>query len=291
VDKKLQKLRLDYKDIPIPEDLDHIVKKAIKRSTSKKYPIKSIAGFAAAAIFVLSINSSHTFAKTLSNVPLLRNVVNVLTFTEYTVNEPTYKANIKVPSISNLKNKELENSLNQKYLQENQKLYEEFKKEINLVKKESGGAHLGVDSGYEVKTDDANILSIERYVVNTAGSSSTTMKFDTIDKKKEVLLSLPILFKDKSYIKLINENIKEQMIEQMKQDEGKIYWIPEANLDYGIDAFEGISENHNFYINKDHKLVISFDKYEVSPGYMGVVEFIIPTEVISKILVGNEYIK
>ncbi|QKE74912.1 DUF3298 domain-containing protein [Arthrobacter citreus] len=290
MDKKLEKLRSDYKNVPIPDNLDIIVKKAIKRSMQKRYPLKSITGFVAAALFVLSINTSSSFAKTLSNVPILGNVINVLTFTEFTVNEPTYKANLKVPAVTNLKNKDLGQSLNKKYLDENRKLYEQFKKETESVKKDSG-AHLGIDSGYEVKTDNEDILSIERYVVNTAASSSTTMKFDTIDKKKEILLSLPILFKDQSYVKIISENIKEQMKEQMKKDESKVYWIPEANLDYSIDAFTSIKENQNFYINNDHKLVISFDKYEVAPGYMGIVEFIIPTNILSKDLVGNHYIR
>ncbi|WP_088013238.1 DUF3298 and DUF4163 domain-containing protein [Gottfriedia acidiceleris] len=290
MDKKLEKLRSDYKNVPIPDNLDIIVKKAINRSIQKRFPLKSITGFLTAALFVLSINTSSTFAKTLSNVPILGNVVNVLTFTEYTVDEPTYKANLKVPAVNNLKNKDLEQSLNRKYLEENKKLYAQFIKETESVKKDSG-AHLGIDSGYEVKTDNEDILSIERYVVNTAASSSTTMKFDTIDKKKEILLSLPILFKDKSYVKIISENIKEQMKDQMKNDESKVYWIPEANLDYSIDPFVSIKDNQNFYINKDHKLVISFDKYEVAPGYMGVVEFTIPTEVLSKILVGHHYIR
>jgi hypothetical protein len=290
LDKKLEKLRSDYKNVPIPDNLDIIVKKAIKRSIQKRFPLKSITGFFTAALFVLSINTSSTFAKTLSNVPILGNVVNVLTFTEYTVDEPTYKANLKVPAVKNLKNKDLEQSLNKKYLEENKKLYDQFMKETESVKKDSG-AHLGIDSGYEVKTDNEDILSIERYVVNTAASSSTTMKFDTIDKKKEILLSLPILFKDKSYVKIISENIKEQMKEQMKKDGSKVYWIPEANLDYSIDPFVSIKDNQNFYINKDHKLVISFDKYEVAPGYMGVVEFTIPTDVLSKVLVGHHYIR
>ncbi|MEH7452366.1 DUF3298 and DUF4163 domain-containing protein [Gottfriedia acidiceleris] len=290
MDKKLEKLRSDYKNVPIPDNLDIIVKKAIKRSIRKRFPLKSITGFLTAALFVLSINTSSTFAKTLSNVPILGNVVNVLTFTEYTVDEPTYKADLKVPAVNNLKNKDLEQSLNKKYLEENKKLYDQFMKETESVKKDSG-AHLGIDSGYEVKTDNEDILSIERYVVNTAASSSTTMKFDTIDKKKEILLSLPILFKDNSYVKIISENIKEQMKEQMKKDESKVYWIPEANLDYSIDPFVTIKDNQNFYINKDHKLVISFDKYEVAPGYMGVVEFMIPTDILSKVLVGHHYVR
>lgn len=293
MDKNLEKLRSDYQNIPLPNDLDEIVKNAIHHSKSRRrFGVNKsvVAGLTAAAVFVLSLNTSQAFAKSLSNVPVIRNVVKVLTFTEYTVDEPTYKANIKVPAVTNLKNKDLEQSLNQKYLKENQKLYAEFKKEISSMKKNSGG-HLGVDSGYEVKTDNENILSIERYVVNTVASSSTTMKFDTIDKKKEILLTLPILFKDKSYIDIINQNIKEQMIDRMNQDEDNIYWIQEANLDYSIDPFISIKDNQNFYINKDNKLVISFDEYEVAPGYMGVVEFIIPTNILTNILVGNHYIK
>jgi hypothetical protein len=37
--------------------------------------------------------------------------------------------------------------------------------------------------------------------------------------------------------------------------------------------------------------VISFNKYEVAPGYIGTPKFEIPTEAITDILVGNEYIK
>ncbi|OOP68741.1 anti-sigma factor, partial [Heyndrickxia oleronia] len=51
------------------------------------------------------------------------------------------------------------------------------------------------------------------------------------------------------------------------------------------------SANQVFYINKDHKLVITCYEYEVAPGYMGTVEFIIPTKVISNELVGHDYIK
>lgn len=36
--------------------------------------------------------------------------------------------------------------------------------------------------------------------------------------------------------------------------------------------------------------MISFDKYEVAPGYMGVVEFEIPTDVLQEDLVSMKYI-
>lgn len=172
-----------------------------------------------------------------------------------------------------------------------EKLYQEFTKDMADLKA-NGGGHMGVDSGYEVKTDNEQILSIGRWVVNTVGSSSTTMKYDTVDKQKEILITLPSLFKDDSYIKVISENIKQQMLEQMKADpDNKIYWVKGNGEEPVFDCFETITRDQNFYINKNGKLVISFDKYEVAPGFMGVVEFEIPTPAIAKSLVSNEYIK
>ena len=41
-----------------------------------------------------------------------------------------------------------------------------------------------------------------------------------------------------------------------------------------IDGFKMVDENTNFYINADGNPVC-FEKYEVSPGFMGVQEFAI----------------
>jgi hypothetical protein len=292
MDKKLERLKSNYLDIEIPTELDIVVNKAINNHYKKKKThIKLLMGSgAAAALLMIALNTNPALAKSLSNVPVLGNVINVMTFIEFKVEEEKHHAAIKVPAISNLKDKELEKSLNEKYLEENKLLYQEFMQEVESLKKQGDG-HLGVESGYVVKTDSEEILSIGRYVVNTVGSSSTTFKYDTIDKKNQVLLTLPIIFKNQNYIETISENIKDQMKQQMKEDKSKVYWIRDAGVDNPIDPFEKITSDQNFYINEDNKLVISFDKYGVAPGYMGVVEFIIPTEVLSNDLFGNEYIK
>ncbi|HBX48152.1 MAG TPA: anti-sigma factor [Clostridiaceae bacterium] len=299
MDEKLEKLKKEYMDVPIPEELDSVVKKTLKENrlnnVNKKSKFKKIkiavTSIAAAFIaFTIGINTSAAFAATLSKVPVVGSIVKVLTFREYTVNEGTFNSNIKVPAVQGLENKTLENSLNEKYLAEGKKLYEDFEADMKKMEA-SGGGHLGVDSGYEVKTDTDRILSIGRHTVNTVGSSSTTMKYDTIDKKNEILITLPSLFKDDSYVDVISENIKKQMVEQNKADSDKYYWVAGIEKDSSMELFDKISKDQNFYINPDGKLVISFDKYEVAPGYMGIVEFVIPTDVLSDILVSNEYIK
>lgn len=297
-DKKIEQLKENYLNTRIPEELEFMVIKAIKKSKlneskkNRKFKCLKVAGTSLAAslaLFIIGINTSSVFAQTMLKVPLVGNIVEVLTFREYSLDEDTYNANIKVPAISGLENKDLENSLNEKYLQDNEKLYAQFKEEMEDMK-ENGGGHLGVDSGYIIKTDNDRILSIGRYVVNTVGSSSTIFKYDTIDKQKEVLLTLPSLFKDDSYVDIISENIKNQMLEQHNADENKYYWVRGIEEEGFVELFEKISLEQNYYINSDNKLVISFDKYEVAPGYMGVVEFVIPTECIADILVGDDYI-
>lgn len=298
-DKNLQQLKKNYMDVPIPVELDFIVKKSLEdngvKITNSKANFKGIkiaaaSIVAATALFTVGVNSSPVFAASLSNVPVVGSIVKILTFREYTVNEDSYNADIKVPSIQGLENKDLENNLNDKYLTENKKLYEEFMADMEDMKS-NGDGHLGVSSGYVVKTDNDRLLSIGRYVVNTVGSSSTTMKYDTIDKQSEILITLPSLFKNDSYVNIISENIKKQMIEQNKADENKFYWVEGIEKDMNMELFEKISKDQNFYINSEGKLVISFDKYEVAPGYMGVVEFVIPTEILSDSLVSNDYIK
>ena len=299
--RDLEQLKKEYTDIPIPSELDFIVKKAFKENgvniNRKSNRLKSasiLAASVAAAIVLLTVgvNTSPVFAETLSKVPIVGGIVKVLTFKVYTVHEDNFQANIKVPEIQGLENKELQNSLNEKYLEENKRLYEEFMKDIEAVKA-LGGGHMGVDTGYQIKTDNDFILSIGRYFVNTAGSSSTTFQYDTIDKQKQILITLPSLFKDDSYIELISQNIKEQMLQQIKTEEDKVYWVEGGNSESipASEFFKAIAKDQSFYITDSGKLIISFNKYDVAPGYMGTPEFEIPTEIIIPVLVGDEYIK
>ncbi|MGE7093211.1 DUF3298 domain-containing protein [Lysinibacillus sp. NPDC048646] len=295
MDKKLNDLEKHYNEVPIPKELDFIVENALKQGKKKKKnrtPQWLLGSAAAVMLFTASLNVSPVMARSLSEIPVVGSVVKVLTWTEYEIAEDTYDANIKVPSIENLENKDLANTLNDKYRSEGNALYNDFIAEVGDLKA-NGGGHLGVDSGYEIKTDNDQILSIGRYTVNTVASSSTVMHYDTIDKQNEILITLPMLFKDESYMNVISENIKEQMRAEISaSNEEKVYWVKGAGLadEELMDDFTGIKAQQEFYINDKGKLVISFDKYEVAPGYMGIVEFEIPTEVLQDKLVSNQYI-
>ena len=289
----MNKFRNEYENIEIPDELEFLVRTTIKEQ-EKKMKRKNIinksviAAAVAGVVFVGSINLSSEISYALSEVPVLGSIVRVLTFKTFELKDNNFDAELKTPAIEGLDSK-LEAMLNEKYLDENQKLYDDFMKEIDELKKaDMEEAHMGIASGYEVKTDTDKLLVIGRYVVNTAGSSSTTIKYDTIDKQNKLLITLPSLFKDEAYIDIISENIKAQMKEQMK-DENNVYWLEDEMM--GDENFSKIDKNQSFYITKDNQLVIAFDKYEVAPGYMGNPEFIIPSELLKDVLVSDEYIK
>lgn len=295
-DKKIEQLKKEYMDTPIPDELDFLIKKTLKERRNEmkqKRKLKNIliplASTAAAfVILIVGVNTSYSFAESLSDIPIIGSIVKVFTFKEYKVEEDNYNGNIITPKVEGLENEDLQNSLNKSYLEENKELYNTFMEEVKELDK-SGEGYLSVNSGYMVKTDTDDILSIGRYTVRTIASSSAEFKYDTISKKDNILITLPSLFKDDRYIEIISKNIKEQMIENNEKDENKTYWI--KDIDDNVEAFETITPDQSFYITDNGKLTISFDKYEIAPGSMGVVEFIIPTDILSEVLVGNGYIK
>lgn len=285
----IQTMKDNYMDVNIPEGLELHIKRSIKMSRIKHQKnniIKSIVGIAAVLmLFTASVNINQSFAMAMSEIPVIGSIVKVLSFRFDVIETSNVHANIEAPVITGLENEVLEAALNAKYYEENKALYDAFKEEMKAI--EDQGGHLGVDSGYEVKTDTDRILSIGRYYVNTVASSSTTITYDTIDKIDGIMITLPSLFIDESYIERISSYLIEHMKEEMKKDPDKVYWVTEDDF----APFTTIDANQAFYITADEKLVISLDKYVAAPGYMGVVEFEIPTEVISDLLVSDIYIK
>ena len=290
MDNRLKELEKQYKDVPIPKELDAIVEASLKKQPQKRkkhVPKWVFSSVAAAAIFTAGLNVSPTMARNLADIPVLGNVVEVLTIANYELEEETYSANIEVPKI-NGESADIA-TLNEKYATEGKALYEKFLAEMEQAE----GGYLGVDSGYIVQTDTEKLLSVGRYVAETAGSSSMAMKYDTVDKQKEMVITLPSLFKDDRYISLISDYITDQMRQEMNAtNQEKTYWVSGAGLqdEESVDLFTTIKADQNFYITKEGKLVIVFDEYEVAPGYMGVVEFEIPTTLLDDVLVSNEYI-
>lgn len=283
MNKELETLREEYKNVPIPKELDSIVAKALQEKPKKKRLYIWPTSMAAAAVLLTAtVNFSPDAAHAMSKIPIVKEIVDVITFKEFTEEKDTSHIHVKTPAITGLENKKLEENLNKEYVEESKKLYKEFTDSVSSQK-----GYLSIDSNYEKVTETPTILSIRRTTQRTQASGYIQQQYVSIDKKNQVLITLKSLFKNDQYVHVISENIKEQMKQQMKADANKVYFIADEDM----DPFTKIDPDQQFYISSDHKLVIAFDEYEVAPGYMGAVEFKIPTEAISNILVGKRYIR
>ncbi len=123
--------------------------------------------------------------------------------------------------------------------------------------------------------ENDNTLSIVRYNYESQGSSDTTRKIYNIDKKNKEILTLKGMFGNSDYVDVISKNILDQMKERTKKDSTDAYFVD--------DTFK-IKEDQGFYINNKNQLVICFDKYEVAPGSSGLVEFIIPSNIVNQLM-------
>lgn len=280
---KIEKLKKNYNDTKIPENLNEVVNDAINsKKRNKSASNKWIIVAASLCIVIGSVNVNKSFAQTLEQVPVIGNVIKVINFSNYQIKEDGYDASIKVPKIEGLDNKDLEYKLNKEFEKEGKKLYDQYLQEVKDLKEAKSVGNKDAESWYEVKTDNDKILSLVIYNYESQGSSNTTRKFYNIDKKNQTILTLEGMFKNDKYIDIISENIKEQMRNEMKQDKNKIYWLEDKEM--GDENFKSISKDQDFYINKDGELVVCFDKYEVAPGYIGLVEFTIPSDIIQPLM-------
>lgn len=258
-----------------------------KNSVKKGRIFKWTAGVAAAILISIILpNINGDIAKAMGNIPVLGKYFQVVTFREYHYEDDNNTADIVVPKVETeeeateqeVKTAETMNKSIEEYAQG-------FMQEFQENLKSQGEGYQELQMDYEVVTDNEDWLTIKVNVLQVEASGYQQAKFFHIDKKtgKEVVLS-DLFVEGSDYVGIISENILAQMKEQMAQDEGKIYFFEGNGNDVDEFNFKQIKEDQNFYFNENGELVIGFDEYEVAPGYMGTVEFVIPSQVIASIV-------
>lgn len=275
-DKLFKKLKKEYDNINVNEKGLDIMKKTIKNAKMKKNYNKRFIGISVAmffGIFVVVPNISPTIAMAMSKIPIISEIVNIVTLNKYSDNNKNL--DVKLPIVQG--DNESLNKFNktiEKYVKD---VVEKFENEFNA------GDNKSLYINYEVLADTNEILSIKITGYEIAASGYEYSKIYNLDKNTGEIIELKDIFKENSdYVKVLSENIKNQMREQMKQDENISYSIDKE--DEFSENFEKIKKDQNFYIDNDDNVVILFDEYEVAPGFMGEVKFIINKADIQDIL-------
>ena len=262
-----KKAKEKYESIMAPDNLKMEVNNMFKR---KNNVLKYVSSSAAAVVvaFTVALNVSPVFASSVASNKIMRPLVTILTTNRYEFKDNNMEANVTIPIIKGINNEKVEKTLNEEIEKMSQQLIKDFENESKELKKISNDAHIGLESNYIVKTNNDDVLSIDLYVTNIAGSSSTVHKFYNINKKTGNVITLKDKFEnDDNYLTTISKYISNEMNRQNLENGSELYF---ATYD---EVYNLVSEKQPFYINEKGNVVIVFDKYEVGPGSTGCPEF------------------
>ncbi len=311
-EKEWFELKEKYDNLEIPKQGVENMKKRIeqakieeaKRIHSRKgkvlfYRRVGISAAAVLAAFILFFNLSPHAAMAMEQIPIVGDIIKVITFGRYEFEDDRHHAEVEIPQIeienapaddSGILPNETEhisptesvtedsvNSINQEVTDYITPILDDFKNSLD----EDTAKSLDID--YEVVTDTDTWFTLRLNILEIQASGYQYSKYYHIDKNTGRQMTLSDLFReDADYITVISENIKTQMKEQMAADEGIVYFLDSEDMP-GV-SFDKIQPDQDFYFNQDGEIVIEFDEYEVAPGYMGIVSFTIPRSVTEVLL-------
>lgn len=258
------------------------------------------AAAAAAAILVVLPNTGAGIAHAMGGLPVVGKLFQAVTFRDYQYESDRFDANVEVPQIvvddmaKEEKGAETETGTGEG---ENADKLQETVDQINfdiekvtdqLIVEFQESADLGESYGsleihHETVTNNERYFTLKLSMYQGAGSGYESYKFYTIDKRTGKQIQIGDLFIEGSdYLELLSENLRDQMRAKMAEDEMYMYWVDYEDVP-GLE-WKGLKEDQNFYFDEDGNLVISFDEYEVAPGYMGAQEFTVEKDVFEKLL-------
>lgn len=275
-----KELRRQYEEIPVPEEARRRMEEGIQMAKQEKRQknrgliwLRRAGETAAAAMAVITVlvNASPAAAQVMEQIPVIGTIAQVVTFRTYEDHSGKGEANVEIPKIEEEgqtleANREIEDYADS--------LIREYEDKIRAGEDQENYA---LDSTYEVVFENDRYVCIRIDTTVVMASGTQFVKVFTVDKETgETVILLQMLGGDETMLAAVSSNIMEQMREQMAADENVIYYLDSDMPEWD---FKGLDGDESYYFDQDGELVVTFDEYEVAPGYMGAVEFVIPKSV------------
>lgn len=284
-DLKIKKIARD-EDIKAPDKYLKCVEQTLNDLKNNEEEIKPIwsnmrkFNYAIAMtmlMFMFLTNVSPKFAYAMQEIPIIGNVVKVITIRNYFDKDGNSEIEMEIPNFKNDNNSQSQTNenVNEDVNQLTQNILDKFYAEMNSEN------HLSIKVESDVIQNNKYWFTLKLTISEVAASSDLKYKYYNIDKRTDEIVKLSDLFDDENYKKAISEEIKKQMISRMEKDNNVVYWIDEENEEWNFNMIE---DNQNFYLSNKGNIVIVFDKYEVGPGSTGTPEFEINKEIYEKYL-------
>ena len=295
----LESLKNSYQQIPVPEEARLRLLKGIRQAKDEMEEAELLAGSskgrkrqilvfakraaatAAAALAAITVlaNSGPTTAMAMGKIPVIGAIADIVTFRTYESKEGTFEANLEIPEISLPSANSGEDtsgavSANQDIEEYANRLIAQYEEDLRA----SGGeGNYSLHSTWDVVFENDRYVSIRIRTTQIMASGMESVKIFNVDKKTGETVPLKVLLKDDSQLlEAVSNNIKAQMRAQMAADESVTYFLDSETPEWD---FKGLTGDESYYFDKNGQLVITFDEYEVAPGYMGAVEFTIPKDI------------
>lgn len=226
---------------------------------------------------ILSLNCMPHTIDALEQTPFIGKTIEIIDFRNYGWQWGDSKIQINKPATNVPSAEEIING----YVEECKALFNSY-----YLRKYNGYVSAEFSSEEIVNDDEIYVLRMS-YLLQ-AGNSAEYFRYFTVNKSTGKILELSDLFKAGSDYESVLVN---EILRQMEKGVTENY---DSYFGFGIfDDEPRLSElkDPNFYLDKNHALVIVFDENQIAPGNMGSPSFTIGYPAIESILAENSLIK
>ena len=273
----LDKLRKLYQETPIPAELDQVVDRAVRKGRRRRRWSYLATPLAAAAAFILVLNTSATFAFALYDIPVLGDLCRMVTFREYREETDTFVADVRIPAVdvSDLPGDtswadEMNETITQTMEAEVQESMDRAQEYFDAYVATGGDPEAFIPTliqvDYEVKHSDDSILSFVVYKLDTIANGYQRAYYYNVDLRTGENLTLED-FLGEDWVDLVTDAVERQL-EELPEEKRQM-------LFEGIDVREVVSEGVGFYLGED-QVVVVFEEYTLGAGALGMLEFSVP---------------
>jgi hypothetical protein len=241
---------------------------ALEEGSARRGGVRAAAWVLAAAlaVFVALPNLSAPVAYAMEEVPVLGDIVRVITWRSYAYDDGNYTARVDVPRV------ESDGAAAPAVNEEVRAYIDRLLKEFEADREALATGHEDLLVTYRVVTDTQGWFTLRVDAARSMASTENIVRIYHIDKASDRVVALGDLFAPGAdYVTALTKEVKRQMRARMEADEESAYLL---------EVFEAIDPAQSFYWNEGGGLTLVFDAYAVAPGYMGEQEFVIPEAVL-----------
>ena len=277
--RAMEHCRREYRDTPIPPELEQGVEDAIQAGCRPRLPRRGLKRAAAAAAGLCAcfvVLTSPAVAATVDDVPVLGQLCRILTGQAYESREETSYVQVQLPEMENTGDSSLEQRVNLEISAVLNREVEESKeraREYYQAYLDTGGdpdtfQPIQIKVDYQVKSVTDQWASFVVTKTESLASAYFRQYFYNLDLETGQSLTLRDVLGPNWAAQ--GAAAVEEQLEQWDEEQ-------KALLFDNVDLEGLLEEKEDFYLREDGTVVVVFDKYEIAAGAAGVLEFPIGT--------------